>query len=123
MECPVGQNDVYYDNGVQFTSSGFFGHQSYIKHATRGTLSLHSLYLLLWANVGAFCIGLLTDPDAENKLVGSIFADYFPVRMFCMKQLKELWHHLSTTIGISVEERSFLVSRSMWNLLKVSHRC
>lgn len=91
-----------------------------MKHATRGTLSLQSLYLLLWANAGSFCIGLLTDASAEDKMKGSVFPEDLSIRSFCMKQLKTLWGHLSGSMGISVEERSFLVSRSMWNLLKVS---
>ena len=119
METPVGQDDIYYDAGVQLTDNGFYGQQSYLKHATRGTLSLQSLYLLLWANAGAFCVGLLTDTESESKMCGSVFPKYFSVRQFCMKQLKTLWGHLSTSLGISVEERSFLVSRTMWNLLKV----
>ena len=114
---------MFYDEGVQLTSNGFYGQHNYIKHATRGTLSLQSLYLLLWANAGAFCVGLLTDPEAENKLLGSVFPEHFTVRHFCMSQLRTLWKHLSVSLGISVEERSFLVSRCMWNLMKVQYYC
>ena len=114
---------MFYDEGVQLTSNGFYGQHNYVKHATRGTLSIQSLYLLLWANAGAFCIGLLTDPEAENKLLGSVFPEHFTVRHFCMSQLRSLWKHLSVSLGISVEERSFLVSRCMWNLMKVQYYC
>ncbi len=111
---------MFYDTGIQLTDDGLYKQENFLKHALRGTLSLQSLYLLLWANVGAFCVGLLTDPDAESKMIGSVFPENFSVRHFCVKQLRTLWEHLSTSLGISIEEKSFLVSRCMWNLLKVS---
>lgn len=110
---------MFYESGVQLTKEGLYKQESSLKHALRGTLSLQSLYLLLWTNAGAFCAGLLTDPDAEAKMQGKVFPENFSIRHFCVKQLKTMWEHLSHTLGISFEERSFLVSRCMWNLLKV----
>jgi hypothetical protein len=121
LDKVVGVDDVHYNDGVVLNKDGFYEHQTYIKHATRGTLSLQSLYLLLWSNVSSLCVGLLTDVDSETKLIGHLFPEYFTIRSYCMKQLKSLWNHLSVTVGISCEERSFLVSRSMWNLLQVSN--
>ena len=115
----MGQNELFYDEGTQLTETGFYSRMSYLKHATRGTLSLQSTYLLLWASYGAFCVGLLTDEGAEEKMCGSVFPKGFPVRQHCVEQLRTMWTHLSSSLGISTEERSFLVSRSMWNLLKV----
>ena len=114
----MGQ-DVFYNTGVQLTEDGLYQHDTSLKHALRGTLSLQSLYLLLWSNVGAFCVGLLTDPEAEAKMRGAVFPESLSVRHYCVKQLRSMWQHLSTSLGIAVEERSFLVSRSMWSLLKV----
>ena len=56
----IHPDGLLYDCGVELSPDGQFGRQDYVKHATRGTYSLHSLYLLLWANFGTFCIALLT---------------------------------------------------------------
>ena len=115
----MGQDDLFYDEGTQLTEAGFYSRMSYMKHATRGTLSLQSTYLLLWASYGAFCVGLLTDDDAEEKMCGHVFPEGYPVRHHCVEQLRAMWTHLSSSLRISSEERSYLVSRCMWNLLKV----
>ena len=118
-DIPVGYGGIFYDTGAQLSSEGFFSQLSHLKHSTRGTLSLQSLYLLLWANFGACCVGLLVDPGAISRMSGKIFSETLPIRQFCMSQLKTMWDHLSSTLGISVEERSLLISHSMWNFLKV----
>ena len=115
----MGQGDLFYNDGTQLTDTGFYSQMSYIKHATRGNLSLQSTYLLLWASYGAFCVGLLVDDKAEENMCGHVFPEGFAVREYCVTQLKTMWGHLSSSLGISSEERSYLVSRSMWNLLKV----
>ena len=59
-----------YDCGCELDEDGQYGRKDYIPHATRGTLNLHSWYLMLWTNFGAFCIGLLTQPNAMDQLNG-----------------------------------------------------
>lgn len=59
-DSKIKPDGLLYDCGVELSPEGQFGRQDYLKHASRGTYSLHSLYLLLWANFGAFCIALLT---------------------------------------------------------------
>ena len=120
-DFPVGCNEIFYDSGAQLSPQGFFSQLGHMKHCTRGTLSLQSLYLLLWANFGACCIGLLVDSGAVTKMSGKIFSQSLHLRQYCMTQLRVLWNHLSSSLGITVEERSLLVSRCMWNFLKVSY--
>ena len=64
-------------------------------------------------------VGLLTDASIEYKMKGSVFPEHMSIHGYCMRQLKTMWSHMCTSMSISVEERWFLVSRSMWNLLKV----
>ena len=71
----MGPGYQFYDQGVELTKDGLYGHHGYIEHATRGTLSLHSLYLLLWANFAAFCIALFSQSEAKEKLVGNVFSE------------------------------------------------
>ena len=118
-ETPVGQDDLFYNDGTQLTDTGFYSQMNYLKHTTRGNLSLQSTYLLLWASYGAFCVGLLVDNKAEENMCGRVFPEGFAVREHCVTQLRAMWGHLSGSLGISSEERSYLVSRCMWNLLKV----
>ena len=61
-----------YDCGCELNQDGQYGRKDYIPHATRGTLSLHSWYLMLWTNFGAFCVGLLTQPNAIKQISGNV---------------------------------------------------
>lgn len=56
-----------YDCGCQLNECGNYGRLDY---KSKGTLSLHSWYLLLWSNFGAFCVGLLTQPTASEQIRG-----------------------------------------------------
>ena len=101
----IDPDDLLYDCGVELSSEGLFGRQDYLKHATRGMYTLHSLYLLLWANFGAFCMALLTQPEAEAAIHGPIISK----RQYCVSQLRTVWKHMRKSLGLSDEERSFLV--------------
>jgi len=116
----VGPGYQFYDQGVELTKDGLYGHHGYIEHATRGTLSLHSLYLLLWANFAAFCVALFSQSGAKEKLVGNIFSENVePVRQYCVSQLHQLWGHLRNSLVISDEERLLLVRRCLSQLFEV----
>ena len=69
-----------YDCGCELNQDGQYGRKDYMPHATRGTLSLHSWYLMLWTNFGAFCVGLLTQPYAMKQIKGTVKND----RMLCV---------------------------------------
>lgn len=90
-----------------------------MKHASRGTYTLHSLYLLLWANFGAFCIALLTQPDSDDKIHGNLISDWISVRHYCVSQLRTLWMHMRNNLSLSEEERTFFVMRTMKKFYEV----
>ncbi len=115
----VGPSTQFYDSGVELTPEGLYGRHDYLKHATRGTLSLHSLYLLLWSNFACFSMALLTQPGAEKNLSGKIISHNEPARVYCVTQMKKLWEHLRNGLGLSDEERLLLVKGCLNNLLEV----
>lgn len=110
---------LFYDCGVELSPDGQFGRQDYLRHASRGTYNLHSLYLILWANFAAFSVALLTQPDAARKIHGRVISDWLSVRHYCVSQLRTVWLHMRNNLGISDEERSFLVMRCMKRLYEV----
>ena len=95
-ESMVGPSTQLYDSGVELTSDGLYGRHDYLKHATRGTLSLHSLYLLLWSNFASFSLSFLTQPEAEKNISGKLLSKTVPAREFCVGQMKKLWILLGT---------------------------
>ena len=109
-------SNLCYECGVELSPEGQFGRQDYIEHATRGTYTLHSLYLLLWANFGAFCMALLTQPKVE---VDSIFSTRVSIGHYCVSQLRAMWKHMQNNLGLSDEERSFLIMRCTQRLYEV----
>lgn len=107
---------------MELTAEGQYGRPDYIKHATRGTYSLHSLYLMLWANFGAFCMSLLTQPKATEMIHGPVISEWQAVRHYCYSQLQTVWAHMRNNLSISDEERSFLVMRGLMNLYELSQQ-
>ena len=105
----VGPDSYFYDQGVELTQDGLYGQHGYLKHATRGTLSLHSLYLLLWVNFGAFCVNLMICRDGEDMLSGKILSASGQVRHYCASYVHKLWVHLKHCLAKSSEERAVLV--------------
>ena len=118
-ESMVGPSTQLYDSGVELTSDGLYGRHDYLKHATRGTLSLHSLYLLLWSNFASFSLSFLTQPEAEKNISGKLLSKTEPAREFCVGQMKKLWILLGTGLGLSEEEKLLLVNSCLNNLLEV----
>ena len=111
-----------YDCGVELTDDGEFSRPDYRKHACRGTYTLHSLYLLLWANFGSFCMALLTQPDAKERIHGHIISEKLPLRHYCVTQLKFLWSHIQTNLGLSEEQRSFFIMTAITKLHQVYYK-
>lgn len=109
----ISPQDVFYNVGVKLSSDGQYGHQDYLKHASRGTLSLHSLYLLLWSNFSAFCIALLTQSQSENLLCGKLFSERVDVKHFCLSQLQSSWKHMRNNLNLTEEERTLFVKQAM----------
>ena len=111
---------MLYDYGVELTLEGQLGREEYMTHACRGTYTLHSLYLLLWANFGALCMSLLTQPEAKQGIHGPIISESLPVRHYCVTQLRRLWSHIQNNLGFTDEQRSFFVVKSMNKLYTVN---
>ena len=109
-----------YDCGVELASDGTYGRPDYLQHATRGTLSLHSLYLILWANFGAFCMALVTQADAQEKICGPVISNWQSVHHYCVMQLRSVWLHICNKLQLSFDERSFFIMQCMQNLLEVT---
>ena len=104
---------------MELTADGQYGRPDYIKHATRGTYTLHSLYLLLWANFGAFSMALLTQPMSQKKIHGPIISEWQAVRHYCLSQLRTVWLHMRNNLSLSEEERAFFITQCLMNLYEV----
>ena len=109
----ISPDGLQYDCGVELTEEGEFGRSDYLKHAGRGTYTLHSLYLILWANFGAFTMSLLTLPDADARIHGHLISERQSVRHYCVTQLKAMWQHIRNNMGLSEEERTFFVNQCL----------
>ena len=118
-DAKVSPEGLLYDYGIELTPDGQYGHHDYIPHATRGTYSLHSLYFLLWANFGTFCVSLLTQHEVQSKIHGVLISKWRAIRHYCISQLKALWRNLRINLSLSDEERSFLVTRCLFNVYEV----
>ena len=113
-------NSLFYDCGVELSPEGTYGRQDYLSHANRGTYTLHSLYLILWANFAALSVSLLTQPGATEKIHGTVISNWLSIRHYCVSQLRTVWLHIRNNLGISDEERSFFIMRCMKKLFEVS---
>ncbi len=112
-DSKVSPEGLLYDCGVELTAQGEFGRSDYTKHANRGTYTLHSLYLLLLTNFGAFTMSLLALPNADAKIQGPLISDRQSVRHYCVSQLRTVWQHLRNNLGLSEEERTFFVNQCL----------
>ena len=115
----IGHGGYRYDCGVELSADGEYGRQEYVKHAERGTYTLHSLYLLLWANFGTLCMALLTQPKAQAAIQGPIISSWLSVRHYCVSQLRTIWAHIQNNLSLLDEERSFLVMSCTKRLYEV----
>ena len=101
---------------------GTFGRSTYSSRRRTSELanSLHSLYVALWANFACFCIGLLTQPEAESGIKGRIISGVLPVRHYCLSQLNKQWLHMQSYMQMSsLEELSFFIMKMSQQLLQV----
>lgn len=78
-----------------------------------------SLYSLLWTNIGAFCIALLTQPDADTKLHGPIISQWLPLRHYCLAKLNEISLLITSKLDTSEEVFTLLMMSCMKKLCEV----
>eukprot|EP00118_Oscarella_pearsei_P023946 m.294339 g.294339 ORF g.294339 m.294339 type:complete len:5643 (+) comp40744_c0_seq7:98-17026(+) len=107
------------DCGCEFTEDGDYGRADYLEYARRGTLSLHSRYLLLWMSFGAFATSLLTQTQAKNIIKGHVISEWQSVRHYCVGQLKTTWLLLRENLNLSDEERTFFVTSALYKFFEV----
>jgi len=121
FDAPVSrQNGIFYNFGTGLQpKSGIYAKHSYLKHATRGTLNLHSLYLLLWANFSAFCVSLITSQNAEMQLT-SLLSDDLPVRALCVSRLRSLWTHMRNSLHVLDEGLAYLIQKCSEAIIRES---
>ena len=117
----ISENRLY-DCGVELSRDGMYGRPDYLPHATRGTLSLDSLYFILWTNFTAFYMALATQPDALEKIRGPIISPRQDVHHYCVGQLRNAWLHMGNKLSLSPKEQSFFIMQCMERLLEV-HAC
>ena len=117
--APVGCDGRLYDRGVKLSPEGLFGREDYKEHASRGTYTLHSLYLLLWANFGSFCISLLTQPNSYNLISGKVISKRLSLAHYCMSQLKSCWKYIRNNLRLTDEQRVFFVAGCLEKFLQV----
>ena len=120
-DSKISPEELQYDCGVELTPDGQFCCRDYQTHTAKGIYSLHSLYFLLWANFGAFCMSMLTQPDSQSKIHGSLVSKCQPIRHYCVSRVKSLWINLRDNLGLLEEERSFLMNKCLMNLYQVSN--
>ena len=110
-----------YNDGVELSPAGLYGRQGYRAHAYEyeGNSTLHSQYLLLWCNFGCFCVSLLTQPDSEQHIHGSIISESLQLRHYCMKHLRALWQHIRNNLGLIEEFRALFIRNALDRFFKV----
>ena len=68
---------------------------------------------------GAFCVGLISQPDAHEK-IGEVLSNYHSdIHHYCYKQMKNMWLNLINGMKCTVEEGSYFVMKAMRNLTEV----
>jgi len=50
---------------------------------------------------------------------GRILSDWMSIRFYCMTQLRTVWLHMRTNMGLGDDERSFFIMRAMNTLFTV----
>ncbi len=65
------------------------------------------------------CVFVL-QPDADNIIHGPLISEWLSLRHYCVSQLRTIWMHMRNNLGISEEQRSFLVMRCCKRFYEVS---
>ena len=116
MDSEITEGRLY-DCGILLNEEGEYGRPEYLLRAEKGILNLHSLYLLLWCNFGSFCLSLLIQCGSVIK--GTVISDYQAIRHYCKSQMSSMWLHMSVNLGLTDQQLSLLIIRSMQRMIKV----
>ena len=112
----ISPDGPFYDEGVELTEHGELRYSDCTKNPR--TYNLHSLYLLLWANFGAFVMNLLALPDSDVKM-STVINKQLGIRHYCVSQLQKMWQFLRTNLKLSEEKRTLLIHKYLNNFFKV----
>ena len=66
-------------------------------------------------------MALLTQPEAEAAIHGSIISKRLSVRHYCVTQLRTMWMHMRKNLSLLNNERSFLVMQCTKKLYEVCY--
>ena len=105
-----------YDCGVEIDCDGNYGRQEY--HDRAQLYNKGAWFLMLWANFGAFCMGAISQPDAQEKLT-RVISEWQSARHYCVSQMRSAWLHLGTEMNLTLEQKTFFVTQCLLTLLKV----
>ncbi len=105
---------IFYDHGVELTEGGLYGRQSYLQVARERQLHLPSLYLLLWANFASFGVALLTQENAEQRLL-QLLSSQTTVK----HAVHSLWKTMQGNFNLLHEELSFFLMAAMLRVIEV----
>jgi len=94
---------------VELTSTGVYSRDDYARYAMKGVLSLHSLYTLLWANLGVMSMAILFLPKAGEVIRRKFISPQSTVKSYFVSHLVRLWRCIPQNLGISEEDCSFLL--------------
>ena len=101
---PISVNESRpYQEGVQITTDEL---SRLLQHSIGSGLSLNSRCMLLWINVAAFCVSLLT--RSRERLSG-ILSSTASMEEYCVYQLRHLWKLMRNNMQLTDEELSYLV--------------
>lgn len=96
-----------------------YGRPEYEECAIGSPMNLHSWYLILWANFGAFCIGLISQPDARERIEKVLPSFHTDIHHYCVAQMRSIWLHMNSGMNLFAEKITFFIDRAMSNLVKV----
>ena len=115
----INAKPFHYDCRIVLLNDGKLNKTITNAHTNRGAYTLPSLYSLLWTNIGAFCIALLTQPDADKKLHGPIISEWLPLRHYCLAKLNEISLLIKSKQNIPEEVFFLLIMNCMKKLCEV----
>ena len=118
-DIKVNGKPYHYDCGIVLLDDGKLNKLITNPYTNRGAYTLPSLYSLLWTNIGAFCIALLTQPDADKKLHGPIISSWLPLRHYCLAKLNEISLLIKSQLNIQEEVFFLLIMNCMKKLCEV----
>ncbi|XP_065842574.1 uncharacterized protein [Oscarella lobularis] len=119
MSASILTNGSPRNSAFTFTGDGNCQNLDYSKLLSASPLSQRSRYLLLWSNLGAFAVSLLTLRQSEEVLGECVFCHWKSLRQDCISSLKQIWQFIRDKFDFLEEERQTFVSAILLRFLEV----